>query len=1220
MSEPDEKTNFIIHVHPNDVEEIELRDGEFSKEVYILYKNSFINCPNIDIKNLINPNYTLSQDELTELHNSEKKFCLSFEQIIELKKKQIDFYILDKESLLKILRDENIQIKNSSIYVLEQKELYLVFFLDECKCISINKNSDDNNNNIQFYIPEQNIEICNYQQDNIINNSEHINNEIKTKIIRILILLYGNGKKIMQSFSQGMNDLKNYYLINNDWIEKFKEIYHYNELCNLNQISKIQTFDESLQISNNIEEINNINEIYNIINIDNQVLSQYNISYNEELYGENYYAPIKFIIVHESIINLLKYFTNISICLKYEIYVGKSSLCLKSNDNPNIIYIYDNIYKIFNLVGIFELFENEWESIYQNYLKNFSLLHFLENKNINIDLIKQKQNLFENNKIVGYLYLITKIGGNARKNKFDRKTNPKKRDCISHGTRNFNNNLLRNKETSKNIINKDIRNIRTNLFQQNVQNNKSDELIKKEKSKIIQILILLYINENEIMRLNFQNIYNLKNYYIVNKVWIDKFKELYNYREIISIPIINRIKTFNGYLPYIAYYNSLNEIKAFNHKINIKKNILSTINLSPQTQTIRGFSPPINFLIIHESIFNLINIPNNTNNLKYEITFGKSMIYFRWANDLNRIYVFNYNNIAYDLVALIDFNNDYLKGIYDKYLSVMSFYKYLIAKNIKFNIINQKQSILSSTNVGLGYIYLTNANIYSIYFDYIYNSLIRSLYYLEYNNLDLSNNATILNSIQKYLSLKQLKYLEVFIIENSKLKYYLSNRISQYISFEDIIPVDKISETTQYSFINEELIKYLQINNINDLPMGHLFINEIIDHERIIYIYYPKSNCLLRVLNYNNNIFNLKLIAIVKENAQPIVNKTFKRKHSSGLKNIGGSSHINAILQCLANINLIKDYFLNINNNKEIKNKIITSKFVDVINQLWSNEFEISYPPEDFLETLNEISPFKVSDIKNTKNILLLLYEYLHKELLNPKKNISQINLNNIPNELYQLRKNYYCINYSIISQIFYYESCETFVCGFCKHKKIIYNLKNTIEFSLDKVSLYMQKHNIFPSESSVIYLNHCFDQSQEAEIIMGANQINCMNCKINSNILSYNKMYTCPEVLTIIITRGEYSNLKIKIEQNIDIKNYVIDPTSGTAYELKGIIIHCFPHGAADYFVAYCISPVDNNWYAYNNDKINMCANNIENQIQSNYFPYILFYQRKNLNNVNNC
>ena len=73
---------------------------------------------------------------------------------------------------------------------MEQKELYLVFFLDECKCISINKNSDDINNNIQFCIPEQNIEICNYQQDNIINNSEHINNEIKTKIIRILILLF----------------------------------------------------------------------------------------------------------------------------------------------------------------------------------------------------------------------------------------------------------------------------------------------------------------------------------------------------------------------------------------------------------------------------------------------------------------------------------------------------------------------------------------------------------------------------------------------------------------------------------------------------------------------------------------------------------------------------------------------------------------------------------------------------------------------------------------------------------------------------------------------------------------------------------------------------------------------------------------------------------------------------------------------------------------------
>ena len=70
----------------------------------------------------------------------------------------------------------------------------------------------------------------------------------------------------------------------------------------------------------------------------------------------------------------------------------------------------------------------------------------------------------------------------------------------------------------------------------------------------------------------------------------------------------------------------------------------------------------------------------------------------------------------------------------------------------------------------------------------------------------------------------------------------------------------------------------------------------------------------------------------------------------------------------------------------------------------------------------------------DSKDLILFIYETLHNELNNPSSTdiiLSNVNLNdaNIPNDLRELRKNYYPKNKSIISKLFYSEQKNNLKC-----------------------------------------------------------------------------------------------------------------------------------------------------------------------------------------------
>ena len=183
----------------------------------------------------------------------------------------------------------------------------------------------------------------------------------------------------------------------------------------------------------------------------------------------------------------------------------------------------------------------------------------------------------------------------------------------------------------------------------------------------------------------------------------------------------------------------------------------------------------------------------------------------------------------------------------------MIFSLFLAEKNIDENLKNQKQNLISTGQKHLGYIYIPaqesnegiiNNEIMNINtnkapvilnntikkninenknnaFISICDKLTKALNTLKYNNYDMDIQTL---DIREYFNLGILEYLKVFIIENTILKYCIDyiyknggqmNDFSFLLSGDKIISPDKIQESNEYSFINEELCKYFKFQNIN---------------------------------------------------------------------------------------------------------------------------------------------------------------------------------------------------------------------------------------------------------------------------------------------------------------------------------------------------------------------------------------------------------------------
>ena len=155
-------------------------------------------------------------------------------------------------------------------------------------------------------------------------------------------------------------------------------------------------------------------------------------------------------------------------------------------------------------------------------------------------------------------------------------------------------------------------------------------------------------------------------------------------------------------------------------------------------------------------------------------------------------------------------------------------------------------------------------------------------------------------------------------------------------------------------------------------------------------------------------------------------------------------------------------------------------------------------------------------------------------------------------------------------------------------------------------------------SNSSINNINgvtiyDCFDFDRKVNLMSGGNQMYCNNCKCNTDCTICTNLVTGPEILIIILNRGQgiEFDVKINFEEELDLSNYIQFNNKSRMYQLIGVITHIGESSMSGHFIAYCKDPISGKWHKYNDAMVNE-VENFQNEVINFAMPYLLFYQRK--------
>ena len=145
------------------------------------------------------------------------------------------------------------------------------------------------------------------------------------------------------------------------------------------------------------------------------------------------------------------------------------------------------------------------------------------------------------------------------------------------------------------------------------------------------------------------------------------------------------------------------------------------------------------------------------------------------------------------------------------------------------------------------------------------------------------------------------------------------------------------------------------------------------------------------------------------------------------------------------------------------------------------------------------------------------------------------------------------------------------------------------------------------------VSLFECFCYNQKVELFTGENRNYCNICKQLYDSIYVSKIFSCPNVLILILNRGKNNIYDIKLDfpETIDITQFVLQPDKPRMiYNLYGVITHIGQSGPNAHFVASCKSPINNKWYRFN-DAFVSPVTDFQKEIHDFSTPYILFYQK---------
>ena len=335
---------------------------------------------------------------------------------------------------------------------------------------------------------------------------------------------------------------------------------------------------------------------------------------------------------------------------------------------------------------------------------------------------------------------------------------------------------------------------------------------------------------------------------------------------------------------------------------------------------------------------------------------------------------------------------------------------------------------------------------------------------------------------------------------------------------------------------------------------------------------------------------------------------------------MGESQYLNSILYLIGNIKVLCEYFYTPNQKNDFVKNIDKAPLSFIIYRLFlhlypsSGSANTSYKPDAFKRYLSSINcVYKSEKRRNPNELFSFILDTLHNELKMPPSSALEI-----PNDVFNRKnvidtgnKNFEMCDKSQISE--YFNWCEIKATRCTQCSKIMYSFHTYHMFELDIINT-SQCHN----NNNPITIYDCLNYYQTIKRNLRAY---CKSCNKNTIVDCGLQIYSNPKIFIFSLNRGlvngraddNLTDIKFKLHERIDLNNFVENNQINRQYELKGII--SISHRLEDNYVSFCKSPVDNNWYLYDSEKVqptnmNYILSEHNTTREDNYIPCILVYQ----------
>ena len=486
-----------------------------------------------------------------------------------------------------------------------------------------------------------------------------------------------------------------------------------------------------------------------------------------------------------------------------------------------------------------------------------------------------------------------------------------------------------------------------------------------------------------------------------------------------------------------------------------------------------------------------------------------------------------------------------------------------------------------------------------------------------------------------------------FLGNNMIVIHYPNNKFNNSKYFFLVSKIDEIDNiTNEYLLIYNSPSYITHFNNIKIDLINFLEKQEYINQTYPITVNgYQQIGTIIKLLesiNDDSDYFPPIQLSITDSF------EDFSSKPPVGLDNIGATCYMNATLECLINIKRFVDYFKYNKKLKEIvikdtKKELLCSAFKKLIENIFdykasknyflstrtsSSYSKNSYAPKNFKNTISRMNSLfegvQANDAKDLVNFLLMT---LHTELnmVGPGQNDNEGNiLLDQTNQALMLKvftDNFKKTNRSIISDIFYAMNCNKTQCGNCKTISYNYQIYFFLIFPLEEVRKFrlsnpaLNPNSMYLPNNTVDILD-CFNFERKLNFMSGDNAMYCNYCKQTCQSSMCTVLTTGPEVLIIILNRGQGIQFDVKINfyTDLNLADYIELQNTGCFYELIGVITHLGSSDMGGHFIAYCKSYHRDDfgiWYRYN-DSIRTNVSDFDKEVIRFGMPYLLFYKKK--------